>query len=271
MNSVQFRKLLAKIIHKLLRKKQWPYLVTALLLIIIGNLFWGLDYRQFIPKNDPSTNISLQNFQKAKTHLITLYQNNPQQHEFYCGCEFEWEGKKGVVNLSSCGYKVRKNSVRANRIEWEHVVPAHAFGHQLQCWQKGGRENCKKAPDYSEKFNLMEGDMHNLQPAVGEINADRSNFGFSEFTRDFNQYGQCQFAADFNRRIVQPRNEIKGVIGRTYLYMADRYQLHLSRQERRLMESWDKLQPPTKWECERNQYIAKIQGNDNPFITQKCP
>ena len=32
--------------------------------------------------------------------------------------------EKGVIDLESCGYKVRKNENRASRVEWEHVVPA---------------------------------------------------------------------------------------------------------------------------------------------------
>lgn len=48
----------------------------------------------------------------------------------------------GKVDLASCGYQVRKQQNRAERIEWEHIVPAWVFGHQRQCWQQGGRKNC---------------------------------------------------------------------------------------------------------------------------------
>lgn len=48
--------------------------------------------------------------------------------------------KVGVVDLASCGYQVRKQQNRAQRIEWEHIVPAWVFGHQRQCWQNGGRK-----------------------------------------------------------------------------------------------------------------------------------
>lgn len=63
--------------------------------------------------------------------------------DFYCGCKIDWQGKKGVIDLESCGYKVRKNENRASRVEWEHVVPAWQFGHQRQCWQEG---DVKTAP-----------------------------------------------------------------------------------------------------------------------------
>ena len=52
--------------------------------------------------------------------------------------------------------------IRANRIEWEHIMPAENFGKHLPCWQNGGRKACEKDP----LFNKMEGDMHNLVPAT---------------------------------------------------------------------------------------------------------
>lgn len=267
------QKQVANIANKFFQKKNPIYWLLGIIVLVMGAYFTDFDIRQFeFPKDQEARQrvISEQNFNKAKTELIKIYKAHPEQKEFYCGCDFSWEGRKGVVDLKSCGYKVRKNEVRANRIEWEHVMPAHAFGNQLQCWQNGGRKACQSEPHYSVKFNTMEGDMHNLQPAVGEVNADRSNFGFNEFTKTFNQYGQCQFATDFKNRQVQPRNEIKGMIARTYLYMADRYGLNLSKNEKRLMSAWNKSYPVQRWECERNRIIESVQGNDNPFITQQC-
>lgn len=267
------QKQVANIANKFFQKKNPIYWLLGIIVLVMGAYFTDFDIRQFeFPKDQEARQrvISEQNFNKAKTELIKIYKAHPEQKEFYCGCDFSWEGRKGIVDLKSCGYKVRKNEVRANRIEWEHVMPAHAFGNQLQCWQNGGRKACQSEPHYSVKFNTMEGDMHNLQPAVGEVNADRSNFGFNEFTKTFNQYGQCQFATDFKNRQVQPRNEIKGMIARTYLYMADRYGLNLSKNEKRLMSAWNKSYPVQRWECERNRIIESVQGNDNPFITQQC-
>ncbi|MFQ0971660.1 endonuclease [Gilliamella sp. BG1] len=143
---------------------------------------------------------------------------------------------------------------------------AENFGRHLQCWRDGGRKACKK----DVTFNLMEGDMHNLQPAIGEVNGDRSNYRYSQFTDKFNQYGQCKTTVDFKERKFQPRDEIRGMIARTYLYMSDKYKINLSNQEEKLMTAWDKMFPPEKWECERNKLIEKIQGNDNKFITQQC-
>ncbi len=98
------------------------------------------------------------NFQRAKTFAVAINADTPGS--FYCGCKINWQGKKGVPDLNSCGYQARKNANRAARIEWEHVMPAWEFGHQHQCWQNGGRKNCSKDADYRR----IESDLHNLQP-----------------------------------------------------------------------------------------------------------
>ncbi|HHC74623.1 MAG TPA: hypothetical protein ENK78_06075, partial [Thiothrix sp.] len=184
---------------------------------------------------------------------------------FYSGCRFRKYQKRLMPVLSSCGYKIRKNETRAKRIEWEHVMPAWVFGHQLRCWQNGGRENCK---DNDPQFRTMEGDMHNLVPAIGEINGDRSNFSFRMLEGEPRIYGEnINMEVDFKGRDVEPPDEVWGDIARTYFYMRDRYGLRLSSSQQKLMQSWNKLDPVDQWEIERNQRIAKIQGNDNPYVS----
>ena len=228
------------------------FLITVFLISFLPNLATAAPQKQ--------------NFNWAKTQLIKIYKDNPEQQTFYCGCDFSFTGKKGIVDFASCGYKVRKDENRGSRIEWEHVMPAHNFGSQLQCWQEGGRKNCAKV----EMFNVMEGDLHNIRPSIGEVNGDRSNYGFSQFTKQFNQYGQCQSAVDFKNKRFQPRDSVRGVIARTYFYMSEQYNIRLSKQDKQLMTAWDKTYPPSEWECQRNLIIEKIQGNDNQFISKQC-
>ena len=170
------------------------------------------------------------------------------------------------MDLASCGYKVRKNENRASRIEWEHVVPAWQFGHQRQCWQDGGRKNCSRDPVYRK----IESDMHNLQPAVGEVNGDRANFMYGQWNGGEGQYGQCAMKVDFKGKVAEPPVRARGAIARTYFYMRDQYQLTLSRQQTQLFNAWDKLYPVSRWECQRDARIAKVQGNHNPYVQRAC-
>lgn len=194
-----------------------------------------------------------------------VYYDTMHDGTFYCGCDWEWVGATGGrVDLNSCGYKVRKNQVRAERTEWEHVVPAWVLGHQRQCWQNGGRENCINS---DSEFRKMEADPHNLHIAIGEVNADRSNFSFAMLPWVGKQHGQCDVKVDFKGRAVEPRNEVKGQIARIYFYMHDRYNLSMSRQQQQLFMAWDKQFPVTESELERDRRISKIAGNSNPFVT----
>ena len=204
------------------------------------------------------------NFSQAKAYAAQINADAPA--DFYCGCKISWHGKKGVPDLSSCGYSVRKNANRAERIEWEHVMPAWEFGHQRQCWQNGGRKSCSKDADYRR----IESDLHNLQPAIGEVNGDRNNFQYSQWNGGEQQYGQCSMKVDFKQKLAQPPERARGAIARTYFYMRDQYHLRLSRQQTQLFTAWDKQYPVTSWECERDNRIAKVQGNHNSYVQQAC-
>ncbi|MCE2597338.1 endonuclease [Motilimonas cestriensis] len=106
----------------------------------------------------------IKSFRQAKKAISIIYQQYPVS--FYCGCDIKKQGKKLIPDHHSCGYQVRKQKTRAARIEWEHVMPAWEMGHQRQCWQTGGRKNCTRN---DKTFKLMEGDMHNLVPAIGAV------------------------------------------------------------------------------------------------------
>ena len=85
-----------------------------------------------VAASGPLAAAGIHSFSQAKAAGVKVNADVPG--DFYCGCKIDWQGKKGVIDLESCGYKVRKNENRASRVEWEHVVPAWQFGHQRQCW-----------------------------------------------------------------------------------------------------------------------------------------
>ena len=200
-------------------------------------------------------------FSAAKRVAVNIYDDHPVS--FYCGCDIRREGQRLIPDLESCGYEIRRQEVRANRIEWEHVVPAWAFGHQLQCWQEGGRRNCAQN---SEIFKTMEADLHNLVPAIGEVNGDRSNYRFGFLLDHPEMYGECDFKVDFKARVAQPPVAQRGAIARIYMYMADQYPFQLSDYQVKLFEAWDRVYPASEWEMKRNQIIYRITGQENPYI-----
>jgi len=222
-----------------------------------------------------------ESFSKSKKELRKIHRDH--QITFYCGCKYNYSNKENMINRASCGYiprneytKSGKKNERDRRIEWEHVVPAENFGRQLSCWRDGasecvdskgksfkGRKCCEKV---SREFRIMQADMHNLQPAIGELNADRSNYRYDFELPSQVQYGECKFEVDFKDDRVKVREELRGVIARSYLYFNKLYGMKLSKQEFQKYEVWNKTYPPDAWEIERNKRIGRVQGNTNGFV-----
>ena len=219
---------------------------------------------------DPTAAPQHYNYRDASKQLRRVYYGELQE-TLYCGCRYD---DKKNVDFSSCDFEPRENPnrksfKRAERIEWEHMVTAHNMGHFLPCWKDGGRKNCSMN---DTTFKLMEGDMHNLYPAIGEINGDRSNFMYSQWTNNPDpMYGKCKTIVDFKEKKAQPREEARGIIARASFYMEKTYGVKLSNQDRKLFEAWDKMYPVTEKECERDRRIFKVQGDHNPFVYERCP
>lgn len=187
--------------------------------------------------------------------------NTPEDRiDYYCGCKYDAAKK---VDINSCNYKIRKNASRAKRIEWEHVVPAAKLGNMLDCWHNGGRKNCE---DKSEEFNNREGDLHNLRPVIGEVNADRSDFLYNKTIGNFSSYGQCNFKIDFQHDIAEPPDNIKGDLARITLFIAEKYNLPFELTYVNMLKEWAIQDPVDEKEKIINEKIRVIQGDSNYYI-----
>ncbi|WP_027326982.1 endonuclease [Helicobacter pametensis] len=208
------------------------------------------------------------NFQEAKRRLKDVFLDLGEKYmkTFYCQVPFDIIRGKYILHKSP-NYTPRnpltkkgKPNQRATRVEIEHIMPAENFGRHLPCWKKGGRKACQKDP----KFRSMESDLHILFPSVGEINGDRSNFRYSEAPKglEFSQYGNCKVYTNFKERRFYPADYSKGYIARSYLYMSKKYNIPLSKQERALIEAWNKLYPMGELEEEIREEIEDEMGEE---------
>ena len=238
------------------------------------NLFLVLLFLPQILFADPIT------FSKAKRLLPDIYRGMEQT--IYCGCSYYYQGKKLIPDLQSCGYEVRKEVKRANSIEWEHVVPAENFGRSRACWHKreqfpecrksngklrSGRQCCNKV---DPEFKAVAGNLHNLAPAIGEVNGNRSNYRFAQLPFEAYQYGQCQAKVDFKGRKFEPRDEVKGDVARVNFYFDSKGYIKLSKSQRQLFNAWNKQDPVSEYECTIHERKAKLQGEVNPFVANGC-
>ena len=200
-----------------------------------------------------------------------------QRITFYCGCPYD-----NRKNVQVCpNYTPVSGSKRSTRVEWEHIVPAAHFGQSFKEWREGdpacvdnrgkpfkGR-NC--ASKIAIPYRFMESDMYNLVPAVGEVNGLRSNYRFGMVAGN-NFIDVCGMKIDKESRTVEPPEQIRGFIARTYKYMDQAYPGHgiIGKSNQKLFDAWDKQHPVDKWECERCRRIEKIQGNENAVVKEQC-
>lgn len=219
-------------------------------------------------------NQSITSFAQARRLVLEIARGN--ERTLYCNCAFN--GKQ--VDAASCGYKPARDSVRAQRIEIEHVVPAENFGRSFVEWREGHADCVRpggrpyKGRRCAQKTNaiyrLIESDLYNLYPEIGELNADRSNYRYGLVDGEERRYGSCDF--EVANRVAEPRPGIRGNIARIYFYMDWAYPGRgiVGDKSRRLFAAWDKEDPIDAAECARARRVEKLQGNANPFVIQPC-
>lgn len=222
-----------------------------------------------------SGNETNQSFSKSKRVLLKdVYLEH--QETFYCDSEFNTD--KQVFHTQ--GYTPVKDNKRANRLEWEHVVPAYAFGQSFSEWSSGSAECVSskgklfKGRRCAEKVNIqyryMQADMHNLVPAIGEVNGLRSNYPYVMIPGEDRRFGFCDM--EIANMEAEPPVDVRGDIARTYFYMDSAYPYRdiVNDDNREMLESWAAGDPTDSWECERELRIRELQGNENTFVSHSC-
>jgi deoxyribonuclease-1 len=221
-----------------------------------------------------AANHEIQSFSKAKKILAKQVYNN-HRTTLYCGATFNT--KKKVTPPK--GFSTTKYAKRAKKVEWEHVVPAENFGRTFIEWREGDNQctNSKgkafKGRRCAEKVNTeyryIQADMFNLYPAIGAVNALRSNYNFTMLPNAKSDFGSCAMKID-NRK-AEPPVSARGRIARTYLYMEGAYKRYsMSKAQRQLMNAWDKMYPVDDWECARAKKITTLQQSENSIIKSRC-
>lgn len=177
-------------------------------------------------------------YDKVRDNVFWLKLYNKDYKTFYCGIE----------------------KSKGNRVTVEHVYPASWIASSLKC---KNRKECKL-----DKYREASSDLHNLWPAIKRFNSSRSNLPFGEIPGEKPRFKtpKCDFERTTGKdAIVEPRDEIKGQIARSYLYMVHWYDLP-THDLLPLMVKWNNENPPTKEEIKRQDWIEENQGRRNPFI-----
>ena len=151
---------------------------------------------------------------------------------------------------------------KGKSINVEHVFPMAWVMNAEGC---RSRDGCRET---STRFNIIESDMHNFYPARKEINKARGSFRFGDIKGESRKFGSCDFEVDGKRRVAEPRPASRGNIARAMFHMAETYDLKIFKKQAKLLQRWNRSDPPDKVERQRNAVIEKIQGTRNHFIDQ---
>jgi endonuclease I len=118
-------------------------------------------------------------------------------------------------------------------------------------------------------------DMHHLFPVDATANSARASHPFGEVAcNDAGQTGcawqqrgsALELAADKVSGMFEVRPERRGDIARAKFYFAIRYELPIGDAEEAVLRTWHADDPPDDEERTRDDAIAEIQHNHNPFV-----
>lgn len=208
-------------------------------------------------------------FSKAKKVMYSKVYSN-QGLTFYANCE----RSKKKVDLASCNLQNSfsiKELKRAKRTEAEHIIPASWLyrknGQYRRCYLEAKAKNIsarKYCQKNDQEYRNAHNDLVNLRPAVGAINAARSNKPFAEKLsgkRESTYRGNGK-AIIISSRVVIPDSSIRGDIARVALYMQLTYGATYSKRQLNIFFKWDKEDPVSEEEKRLARKINQLQKTD---------
>ncbi len=216
--------------------------------------------------------------QDLKTAIYNLVSNNVKMLSYGSGNNATWWGfyvtdyqmdgsQRQVIDRYSNDIRYfgsRGSSVSGMNIE-------HSFP---KSWWGGSSNNAYK-------------DLYNLMPCESKINSSKSNYAMGVVTTVSTTNGCTKIgkgtAGSSTKNLWEPADKWKGEFARGYMYMATAYQNFswtgegltslqqgayptLQKWAYTLYLEWARQDPVNQMEIDRNNAVAQIQGNRNPFV-----
>jgi len=117
---------------------------------------------------------------------------------------------------------------------------------------------------------LQKSDLHHLFPTDSQMNSIRGNGWFGEVVKDTQtlkcknvRYGKTDKGGE---DVFEPPQEHRGNVARALFYFSTRYDLPIDARLEQVLRKWNNDDPVDDEERDRNEKIAKLQGNRNPFV-----
>ena len=159
-----------------------------------------------------------------------------------------------------CGVRFnnRKETVDGRKLSIEHVYPQSWVSKAMGC---NSVSSCRKT---NKKFNYAVADLHNMYPALRNVNSSRGNSLLSIIEGESWKYKDCDF--ERIKGMTEPREIARGNLARSILYMSSEYNLPIPEEMISIVSEWDKNDPVSTHELRRNNIIYKLQSTKNKHI-----
>lgn len=203
-----------------------------------------------------------------------LYGRVKDKKTFFTRCKI-WPGFYPRPNLNSCNLEYhfnQKEKQLAQKISPTHVIPPEKFliteAGFRDCYKASSSKRTKNAIKSCLKrdseFFKAHNDLVNIVPALSIIDKKRENLSYGmviKIREIFQDTGLLR-----GKTFFQPPQEVAGDIARIAFYLNWKYKVKFSTKEIKTFLDWDKYDPVSQEEIERNRIILKTQGWANPYI-----
>lgn len=129
---------------------------------------------------------------------------------------------------------------------------------------------------FNETMNeeVQKTDLHHLYPTGNKINAERGNLPYADIGVESPKKLACDesklgFAIGSDEgTFFEPPQDHKGNVARSMFYFSVRYNMDIDPVQEIFLKYWHMLDPVDEKEQLRNDMIAKVQKNRNPFVDE---
>ncbi|MBX7100155.1 MAG: endonuclease [Myxococcaceae bacterium] len=112
-------------------------------------------------------------------------------------------------------------------------------------------------------------DLHHLFPVDTTANGKRANLPFGEVVTEHWRGGESRLGLDAHGTLVfEPPPGHRGDVARAMFWIADAYELDIPPDEEAVLRRWAAADQVDEPERARNQRVAEVQGDLNPFVVQ---
>ncbi|MEN8704230.1 MAG: endonuclease [Polaribacter sp.] len=220
-------------------------------LIILFTLFaFSASFSQLTPPTELTSYYASVNFTSTGTTLLQSLENTTiskhtnllsysERHNYLYNADEDLNDNANVYLMYTSESRDKReylsgnNSFSPQTFNTEHVYPQSLIG------------------------VTAKGDLHHLRACDTNTNSARSNNPFSDGTGNYSNNGNSWF----------PGDEWKGDVARMIMYLKLRYDEPFNDVGNlNLFLKWNIEDPVSLFEIQRNEIIAEVQGNRNPFI-----